>query len=322
MLLGLVRGSFPLKQMGLGVRCFAASCSLLGSMACCGFASCPPKSQYPDPSSALEGMRSQHECSRGLRGESVLDSFDESGRVRVKMLFTVQHPQNVRFDVLSPMGGTLATLTADARQFALLDQRQAVFYVGPARQCNVERFLRVPIPPAALVQLLSGEAPVLVHEPGAASIAWQGGAYVVVIRSKHQAEERIELEPVDSDRERPWHQQRLRVREVSVSQGGAELYRVELSEYRAVGSAAPLVDPDGLEADIPPSGPACRAEVPHHVRFTVPIAEQDVVFDHQRVEHNPPLVEGVFTQPAPDGVRLEPSTCQDAVGQTALDASR
>lgn len=277
---------------------------------CCWGGTCAPPSQPPTPRAALERMREEHACSRALRGESRFDSFDEEGRVRAKTLFLTAHPDKIRFEILSPLGTSVATLAADGERFTLLDQEQAQFFMGPANQCNVERFIKVPIPPEALVQLLSGEAPILVHEPSAATMTFEGGSYVIHIDSVHDAHQTIALEPAEEDWHRPWSEQRLRVREVAVQQRGVELYRVELKDYRRVRTAPPLRDPDGLSAALPPSGPACEAEVPTKVRFVVPIAERDVVFEHQKVEHNPPFTAGAFQQPIPQGVRVQVSECR------------
>ena len=86
-------------------------------------------------------------------------------------------PDSVRFDVFSPFGVTLSTLTADGRDFALFDMKEKSFLRGPANTCNVARSTQVPVPPFALVQLLRGEAPVLVHEASQASIAWAPGCH-------------------------------------------------------------------------------------------------------------------------------------------------
>src|SRR5690606_34705593 len=136
-------------------------------------------SQYPTARAAIDAMRSQHECSRALRGEARLDYFGDAGRAKVSAYFMSQHPQNLRFDLVSPFGTPLATFTSNHHSFALLDRENELYYVGPAAECNVERFLKVPVPPEALVQLLAGEAPVLVHEAENAQIEWSGGRYVV-----------------------------------------------------------------------------------------------------------------------------------------------
>lgn len=270
----------------------------------------PPPSQFPNARAALERVRTEHSCSRALRAEAKLDYFDDQDRVRVSAFFMTQHPRSVRFDLVSPFGTQLATLTSDGASFALLDQKEKAFYVGAANQCNVEQFLRVPVPPEALIQLLGGEMPILVHEPDAASLNWEDGAYVVEIRSRHDARERIVLEPLEADWERPYSEQRLRVREVTVTQGAATLYHAELDDYRVAPTAPARRDPEGIEPDLPPSGPMCRAEVPHRLRFQVPLEGRDVLFEQRSVEHNPPMLPGVFTQAQPGGTKRRPTNCR------------
>lgn len=277
---------------------------------CCAIVGCAPESLFPSARAALDRVHEQHSCSRGLRGEAKLDYFDDRGRVRVETLFLAEHPDHVRFDLISPFGGTVATLTADGETFALLDVKDKAFYLGPASQCNVERFLRVPVPPAALTQLMAGEAPVLVHQPEQARIEWRGGRYVIEIESLHGASQVIELLPHDEDWRKPYAEQRLRVIAVSVEQQDIELYRAELKDHVPARTAEPRVDPLGLDEPIPPSGPQCTAEIPRRVRFIVPLSDRDVVFEHGRVEHNPPLLPGTFTQPVPDGVTVRRSDCQ------------
>jgi hypothetical protein len=174
----------------------------------------------------------------------------------------------------------------------------------------VERFLRVPVPPAVLVQLMAGGAPVLVHEAEQASLRWSGGRCLIEIASKHEATEVIELVPHDADWDKPWAEQRLRVVAVSVSQQGIELYRAELKDHKAARTAKPRIDPLGIDDPIAPSGPPCQAEIPRRVRFVVPLSERDVVFEHQEVEHNPPLIPGSFAQETPPGVRVRRAECE------------
>jgi hypothetical protein len=282
--------------------------ALLSGSACASVA--PPASQFPTAAAALERVRAERVCSRALRGEAQLDTFTDSGRLRASAFFLVEHPEQVRLDVLSPLGGPLATLTSDGQAFALLDQKAKAFTVGRANQCNVERFLGVPVPAGVLVQLLTGEAPVLVHEPGQAEISWDDGRYVVRIRGKHDSFEELELEPHPDDFDKPYQQQRLRLVAVRVEQAGVELYRAELRDYTRARTARPRVDPLGLEPPVPASGPECSAEVPRRIRFTVPLSEQDVVFAPKQVEHNPPLLPGTFSQSRPGGARLVLSPCQ------------
>ncbi|HLV67740.1 MAG TPA: hypothetical protein VKY73_18095 [Polyangiaceae bacterium] len=256
-------------------------------------------------------MHAAQACSLGVTGEGSLDYFGPRGRVRANMLFLAMLPARVRFDVYSPFGATLSTLTADGERFGLLDLREKVFLRGPANACNIRRFTGVPLPPHALVDLLRGVSPVLVHEPGAATIDWEGGAYVVRIPSRHRAEQEIRFVPPEADYALPWWEQRVRVLETSVTQAGVDLYRVELEGHAVANTAPPREDPDQLEPPLPPSGPACRAELPRRLRFVGETEGHDVVLVTREIAHNPPLPPGVFTQSPPSGVSVRNATCPE-----------
>jgi hypothetical protein len=286
-----------------------ASCAVLAG---CGRAA--PPSRFPDAEAALERMVSTHLCSRGIQGEAKIDYFGSQGRGRGSVLYKVEVPDRLRFDVFSPFGVTLAALTSNGRDFSLFDLREKSFLYGPASTCNIARFTQVPVPPHALVQLLRGEAPVLVHAPGAGQIEWEsslfgGGHYVVSIPSRHAAFETITLVPRPDDWTRPWLQQRIRVLTVEVWQQNKALYRASLADYRVARTAAPLVDPDFPGVVLPPSGPPCDAEVPWRIRLEVPNGEQDLVLVDKEVEHNPPLNRGSFEQPIPGGVKVRRVEC-------------
>lgn len=254
-------------------------------------------------------MRASLSCSRGLVGEGIFDYLGDEGRVRARSLYVVARPARLRFDVLSPVGGVLSTLTSNGEDFAFADRRERVFVVGPANQCNVNRALGVPLPPEALGELLGGQAPILQHEAGAAELGWDSGSYLLEIAGEHEATQRVRLVPRDEDWERPWQEQRLRVVEVSVAQRGLTLYEVLLKEHGPASTAAPRVDPDGLEPDVPPSGPRCDAEVPRRLRFEVPGEGRSILFEQVDVHHNPPLTPELFTQQPPPGMRIQRSPC-------------
>jgi hypothetical protein len=279
---------------------------LVGGVLLTGCYRSPPPSRFPSADAALERMHATYECSRGLQGEAKLEFVRGIGRMRANLLYIAVLPEQVRFDVYSQLGVVLSTLTSDGKQFALRDFRDKVHMRGPASACNLERFTQVPVPPHALTQLLRGEAPVLVHTPNAATIAWEKGRYVVRIASKHSARQEIHLEPTPADWSLPWARQRLRVREVSVEQHGIALWSAELAGHAATATARPRVDPDGLSAPVPPSGPPCEAEVPRVLRFE---AEDGVTLRNQESRHNPPLVEGVFSQQPSRGFSVRYVSC-------------
>jgi hypothetical protein len=270
----------------------------------------PPASRFPTGDAALARMHESQECSRGVSAEAKLDYIGPRGRLRGNVLYLASVPDRVRLDLYSPFGAVLSTLTSDGQAFSLLDPRQKRFFYGPANACNLARFTQVTLPPAVLVDLLRGEAPVLVHAQGSASVAWEGDRYVVRIASTRGATERVELEPLPEDFARPWSEQRVRVLKVRVEQDGVPLYSVELLDHERAQTAPARVDPDGLDPPIPPSGPSCTAELPRRIHIQVPSEGHDLLLVVSDVSHNPPLPRGSFTQERPPGVRAEFSPCE------------
>jgi len=225
-------------------------------------------------------------------------------------------PDNIRIEVYSPFGLSLSTLTSDGTQFALYELSSRQFWWGPASSCNLARFTRFSLPPFVLVQLLRGEAPVLVHGPNQASIVWESswlgtGHYAVEIHGKHDSMEKINLVPAADDWALPWSQQRLHVTNVEVSQAGRKLYQVMMEGHASAQTAPPREDPDGIEPPIMPSGPPCATEVPRRIRFVSANGETDFVLSYGSVYHNPPLLSTVFRQTIPAGVRVMRSECSN-----------
>jgi hypothetical protein len=261
-------------------------------------------------------MHETHSCSLALQGEAALDYFGDEGRVVGNLLYMVAVPEKVRFDAFSPFGMTLSTLTSDGQTFSLFDLREKVFWTGPANTCNMARFAGVPVPAFALVQLLRGVAPVLVHDAPQVSIEWNGGFlgggnYRIEIRSKHQAYEEITLVPYQADWNKPWQQQRVHVTSVMVEQQGVELYSAELRGHESTVRQPPRRDPEGLGIVYPPSGPECSAEVPRRIRISVPVTDRDLIFRIKEVWHNPAIGPDAFQQARPPGTRLRHAICSD-----------
>jgi hypothetical protein len=277
------------------------------STACC--ATTRPRSAFPDANAALDRMHASLACANGVQGEAKVDNFSPQGRIRGKVYLLAVVPDRVRIDA-EAFGNMVYSLSSDGRAFQMLDVRQKEFLHGPATPCNLARLTQVPIPGHALVSLLMGEAPVLVHQPQGATIAWDDkGFYRVALESTRQASEEIHLEVRPEDVGKPWSEQRVRVRNVRVTQAGIDLYEAKLDDFKPVHTAGPRVDPDGIDPPIPPSGPACDAELPWSIRMQVPHTEQDVLFVYKDAKWNPPLVANAFTQTPPGGVRTQYVTC-------------
>jgi hypothetical protein len=289
---------------------------LQGSSACVRVA--PPASAPPTADDALARMHASLSCGNAVQATAKIDHFGEQGRVRGDVMLFAARPASVRLDVVSPFGVALATLTSDGARFALADLRDRRFYVGPASACNIARLTTVPVPGGVLVDLLRGEAPVLVHPAAAPTLVWStDGYWTVHIESTRDAREDIRLAPRPSDWGLPWDRQRLRVLDVRVEQQGYVLYHAELSDHAPAPTAGPRVDPDNIDPPIPPSGPVCDAEVPRRIHVEVPSPEADVRFVYDKLTWNPPLPPGTFDQAPLPGTVPTPVTCD-----AALPASR
>jgi hypothetical protein len=244
-----------------------------------------------------------------VSAEAKLDYLGPRGRLRGNLLYLASAPDRVRLDLFSPFGAVLSTLTSDGERFSLFDPREKRFFYGPANACNLARFTQVTLPPAVLVDLLRGDAPVLVHSPNQTSVRWESDRYVVRVASTRGASERIELAPLPEDFDRPWSEQRTRLLGVEVRQQDVSLYRVELAGHAPAQTAHERIDPDGLEPPVPPSGPACSAELPRRIHIEVPSEDHDLLLAISEVFHNPPLTSGSFSQERPAGVRSEYAPC-------------
>lgn len=286
-------------------------CSALLALPLLGCPTAPPPSRLPDAQAAIDRMRATVACGRGVQASAKLDYFGQEGRVRGSLMLIASKPARVRMDVLNPfVGGPVATLTSDGKDFALADQRDKRFYKGPATTCNISRLTNVPLPGHVLVDLLRGQAPVLV-KTGPTTIEWSGGGYYVVkIPGTHQSSEEIHIAPRPDDWTKPWAEQRMRVLDVKVEQAGYVLYHAELDEHARAAMSKEQVDPANIDPPIPPSGPDCDAEVPMRLHVDVPELGNDVRFRYEQISWNPPLQPGVFTQPPLAGLEVVPVQCE------------
>jgi hypothetical protein len=240
----------------------------------------PPPSAPPTADAALARMHAPLACGNAIQASAKVDHFGEGGRVRADVLLFAARPARIRMDVVSPFGAALATLTTDGTRFSMADLKDRRFFVGPASACNIARLTTVPVPAHVLVDLLRGEAPVLKHDSGAATIAWStGGYWVVVVPGQYASREEIHLAPYPSDWTLPWQAQRMRVLDVRVEQQGYLLYHAELP--RRI-----------------------------HIELETP-RPSDMRVVYQQLWWNPPLPGGTFEQALPPGLPTEQVSCED-----------
>jgi len=230
-------------------------------------------------------------------------------------MYLAAAPSSIRFDLISPFGATLTTLTANQTDFALSDLRERRFYYGPARTCNVEKFTRVPVPPRALVETLRGRPATIVHDEGRTELSfltpWLGTPhYRIVLSGEHETRQILKVGVHPDDGHRPLGEQRLRYLGSELWQAGEQSYSVALSQFQVVERKPQPKLEDPLDVPLPVSGPVCEAELPRRVQFRVPSTRYEVTFDHTEQWHNPPLPPGVFELEAPAGVQSVLSNCE------------
>jgi hypothetical protein len=200
------------------------------------------------------------------------------------------------------LGSVAATMTSDGATFGLYDAKNSRFTVGPATSCNMARVTGVALPPGVLVALLLGQVaiPASAH---ATNLRWDGNGYYSAEFRTNFGTEYVELSPHPADLALPWESQRMRVRSVALRLGESVLYAADFDEYGPADAApAAIHDPDGVDADVQPSGPACTAEVPHRIHISMPGKKTDLRVRYKTFVWNPPIPGDTFLQRTPPGM--------------------
>jgi hypothetical protein len=277
-----------------------------------------PSARFRDSSQLLRRLSEQTSCSRAVSGDAQLSVAGPFVNVRGNLLYRVEAPDRLRLDLYSPLGVTLSTLTSDGGKFSLYDLASRSFYWGAPKTCNLAKFTHVNVAPLALVELLRGRVPLLVHSPDAIRMRYarpifSKGRYVVHVDGEDGFQQVIHVAVNPRDLDRPLLEQRLQLRSVRIEREGSLVYEVKLSAFQPARSAPLELSPEEIEMGLtlqPPSGPSCSAELPGEVRFSVGRRGYHLIVRNQSVHHNPQQSEGAFTQEVPSGVRVIHSDCR------------
>src|SRR5262249_14025453 len=140
------------------------------------------------------------------------------------------------------------------------------------------------------------------------------GYYRVMMSDGRGLAHELHIAPSESDWNKPWDQQRMRLLGVlgwSSSAPDAELvYKVTMKAHEVAHTAKPIVgDVPGLDEDVAPSGRNVDVELPKMIHVEVPSKKADVIFMYSSFEVNPPLYEGVFQLKLTPGVPIERAVC-------------
>lgn len=278
----------------------------------------PPASAIPDARSAVNRLDATYASVTGISGAAKIDYLGDNGRVRGDVSVLASGPARLRFAITANVVGAAGEVTSDGTRFEAEDKGHGRYIVGAAKPCNVAKVTQVPLPLEELVPMLWGMRPHLDGPIKCDSISWSGEGYYVVMLSQGGATKsgalahELHVTPYPSDWDKPWSEQRLRLLGVNAwtaANEGDLVYRVTMKDHASTSTAKPISDPDGLNPDVPPSGPNVTVELPRTIRVEVPSKKSDVIFKYSEAWVNPPLIADAFHLIMKPGVPVEESTC-------------
>ncbi|MGZ5966932.1 MAG: hypothetical protein ACXWP4_04615 [Polyangiales bacterium] len=281
----------------------------------------PPASQIPDAKSAIARLDATYANVTGISGSAKMDYLGDNGRVRGDVSVLASGPASLRFAITADVVGAAGEVTSDGLRFQADDRTSNRYIVGDAKPCNIARITQIPLPLNELVPMLWGMRPHLDGPIKCDSISWSSDGYYVVMMSKQVAgstegglSHELHVAPYTADWEKPWSQQRMHLLGVSAwaasGSDGTLVYRVTMKDHQSTSTAKPIVDQDGINPDVPPSGPNVTVELPRMIHVEVPSKKSDVVFKYTEAFVNPPLIPNAFKLMMKPGVPVEESRCE------------
>lgn len=240
-------------------RALRATAATVAIAAICQLTACaliPGVRHAPGPpvlsthtSNALAALaRREHEL-QSLRSGALMEYNAADGRhFTTHEQIAIRRPASLRVEALSPFGAAMVLTANDAGRLMIFDPANNTMLTGGADAATLARFVRIPMAPAAAVDLLMGLAPdpaqlatppdSVTHESGMTVVAWRLGAGGT-----------RELGFIGSEL--------AMVRERD--QSGARRYEVRYADWHADGD---ISFPRKVDADFPASSFTLRYEAP------------------------------------------------------------
>ena len=212
-------------------------------------------------------MRAAQARVQTVQGEARVVVEGPQGSGGVDQFLAAEKPGRLRVESHDFFGNVLSVLAVDGPELFLYDARERVLYRGAASAANVARLVPVALPPADLVTVLCGSAPVLDGLPLDASPV--DGALRLTLKRGDEA-------------------QRLDVG------AGAAVLRARLSRLGAV----------SLELDLTGHRPLGGAALPTQLAARAPLQRTALTLRWKSLEVNAPLDPALFRLAPPDGARV------------------
>jgi len=149
------------------------ACALVAGCAATAPQPRPPGQAAPPPSALVEALQKRQQALRTLEIETRTTSWLSGDRVRATVPMLVDRAGRLRFEAEVAVQGTVAALTVNGREFALLDLQNHVFHKGPACPTNVARLIPIPLLPEEIAAILLGDAPLGEGARGV-EVGWDG----------------------------------------------------------------------------------------------------------------------------------------------------
>lgn len=165
------------------------------------------KRRYPEPSQQelLGALHERQAATKSLNLETRTTSWLGGDRVRATVLMLVQREGKLRFEAEVSLKGTVAALTTDGKDFALLDMERNEFKQGPACPANVASMVRIPLAPYEIAAILLGDAP-LQAESKLVAASWDAelGAERLSFETPNQNNKSTQLSVLMRKESRGW----------------------------------------------------------------------------------------------------------------------
>jgi len=237
-----------------------------------------PADAYGSAKDLVADMLALRAKPRSFRISGTIDHFGAQ-RIQGKVYLFAMPPERLRVELVSPLGSTLASLTAVDGRFAMSDEREGRYFDGEATPCNIARLIRIPLPAADVIRVLAGSTPVI---DGESEVTWdKAGHYDVLIRGDAGREQRLEIGP---DRDS------LELLTSRIVENGATALDLRCERWGSVGGV----------------------HIPYEIRIKMPEHDVDLLvrYDADGVEPNADIPSEAWTHTFPDGAKIEHVACE------------